>query len=138
MPRFDHVLLRRRLVSISRHCAGSSLIEVMIAVMILAMVALGTAEFFAKGRFWFDQEERKRVATFLGQQAIERTISMGYPQIVNWHESRKVGPVRYAVDVTVQPDTPAPDLKTVRSVVSWPIAPNVSRRVTLATLVMAQ
>mgnify|MGYP001034759507 FL=1 len=103
--------------------------------MIIGLLAIGIVEFFAKGRVWFDQEERKRVATLLAQESIERTISKPYATITAWTENRRVGPASYAIAVTVLNDTPETNLKTVRSSVSWRATPTATRTVSLATLV---
>lgn len=115
--------------------AGASLIEVTIATLILGLLAVGLVEFFAKGMVWFDQEEHKRVATLLAQEAMERTVAKPYAQVAAWSETRKISFVRYAVAVSVQSNSPQPDMKTVRSVVTWRAAPSAQRTVSLATLV---
>jgi Tfp pilus assembly protein PilV len=118
-----------------RFQSGSSLIEIIIATLILGFVVIGLTQFFARGRYWFDQEERKRVATLLAQEACERTVALGYPQIANWNETRKVSYLPYSIAVTVQTDTPEPEIKTIRSTVTWQAKPTVTRSVSLATMV---
>jgi Tfp pilus assembly protein PilV len=114
---------------------GTSLLETVIATLIVGLLAVGLVEFFAKGRVWFDQEERKRVATLLAQESLERTIAKPYAEIAGWSESRRVETTPYAVTVTVQTGTPQADLKTVRSVVAWQARGGAQRSVSLATLV---
>lgn len=114
---------------------GSSLIEILIATLIVGLLAIGIVEFFSKGRIWFDQEERKRAATLLAQESLERTIAKPYALIAGWTENRRIGPVGYTIAVTVQANTPEADLKTVRSSVSWRATPTAQRSVSLATLV---
>jgi Tfp pilus assembly protein PilV len=114
---------------------GSSLIEIVIATLIVGLLAIGIVEFFAKGRVWFDQEEHKRVATLLAQESLERTISKSYATIASWTETRRVGPANYTVAVTVQSNIPATNLKTVRSSVTWRATPTAQRSVSLATVV---
>jgi Tfp pilus assembly protein PilV len=116
---------------------GASLLELMIATLIMGFVAVGLVEFFAKGRIWFDQEEHKRVATLLAQEATERTVSKPYAQIAAWTETRKVSSVSYAMAVTVQNDTPETSIKTVRSTVTWQATRTAQRSVSLATLVFS-
>lgn len=121
--------------STSKRESGSSLLEIMIAVVILALVTLGLVEFFAKGRIWFDQEEHKRVASLLAQEAMEKTVTRGYPLIANWSQWRTVSNVRYSVAVTVQANTPEADMKTITSVATWQATPVAQRSVTLMTMV---
>jgi len=121
-----------------RHPRGASLIEILVATLILSIVALGMAEFFAKGRMGFDQEERKRVATLLAQEAMERTTARPYAEIAPWAEQRTVAHVRYAINVTNQTDVPEASIKTVRSTVTWQATPSAQRSVSLATLVYDQ
>jgi Tfp pilus assembly protein PilV len=118
-----------------RHQSGASLIEIIIATLIVAILAIGLVEFFAKGRVGFDREERKRVATLLCQESMERTIAKGYAAIANWTETRRVSSVSYSVVVTVQSNTPEANIKTVRSTVTWQATPTATRAVSLATLV---
>ncbi|MBK6900837.1 MAG: type II secretion system protein [bacterium] len=112
-----------------------SLIEIMVATVILSFVAIGTAEFFVRGRTGFDQEERKRVGVQLAQEALERTVALPYPQIDAWIEARTVGTVDYTIAVTSQMNVPEPDIKTVRCTVTWNATPTSERTTSLVTLV---
>ncbi|MBM3285845.1 MAG: hypothetical protein FJY88_00620 [Candidatus Eisenbacteria bacterium] len=114
---------------------GASLLEVMIATVVVSVVVLGTVEFFAKGHLWFRREEQKRVATLLAQDSLERTIALDYGLVANWAENRSVSSTSYAIAVTVQNNAPESNMKTVRSVVTWNVKPSVQRSVSLATLV---
>jgi len=98
---------------------GASLVEIIIATFILGLVSVGMVEFFARGNVGFQQEEHKRVAVLLAQEALERTVALPYPDIDSWDESRTVGGTAYAVAVTVEQDDPIDDIKTVDCVVSW-------------------
>ena len=57
---------------------GMTLIEIMVATLILSIVTIGMVEFFAHGRMGLEQEERKRAATLLAQEALERTVAQPY------------------------------------------------------------
>ncbi len=115
--------------------AGASLIEVVIATLIVSIIAIGTVEFFAKGRFWFDQEEAKRVAVLLAQETMERSAGLPFDQIVPFSETRPVEGIDFAVEVTVEDNAPEANVKTLRSVVTWRAAAGANRTVSLATLV---
>jgi len=114
---------------------GASLIEIVIATLILSFISISMVEFFYKGRAGFDQEEHKRVAVLLAQEALERTVSLPYASIGPWNQARSVSAVDYAIAVTMQADTPENDMKTVRCTVTWDARPNVPRSVTLSTFV---
>lgn len=114
---------------------GSSLLEVIIATLILGFVAVGMVEFFAKGRIWFDQEEHKRVATLLAQDALERTAARSYSQINNWNETRRVSYIPYTITVTTQANSPEADIKTIWSTVTWQATRTAQRNVSLSTYV---
>ncbi len=116
---------------------GAGLIEVVIATLILTLVSLALVEFFAKGRIWFDQEERKRVATALAQEALERTTAAPYAEIASWQELRRISSLPYTINVTVRTDVPEVGLKTIQAVVSWPATPTAARNVSLATMAYA-
>jgi Tfp pilus assembly protein PilV len=118
-----------------RNRSGSSLLEIIIATLLVSITVLALVAFFAKGRVWFDHEEHKRVATLLAQEAMERSVSMPFAQILPWQEQRTVAMVRYSIAVTMEENTPEPDMKTVRSRVTWSATPSAQRSVSLATLV---
>jgi hypothetical protein len=113
---------------------GASLIEVIVATLILGLFSIQTVEFFARARFWFDQEERKRIATLLAQEALEKT-GVPYADVVPRTDLRSIASIQYTIVVTVQGNTPDFGVNTVRCVVSWWALPSVSRAVTLASLV---
>jgi Tfp pilus assembly protein PilV len=114
---------------------GVGLLEVLIGTLLLSIVILGMVEFFSKGRKWFDQEERKRVATQLAQEAIERAHALPYADIAPWSEQRTIASVVYAMAVTSQANVPESEIKTVRSTVTWRATPTAQRSVSLVTLV---
>lgn len=115
--------------------AGASLIEIVIATLILSFVAVGMAEFFARGRTGFDLEEHKRAGILLAQEALERTVTQPYPQIGPWGEQRTIASVVYVIAVTTQTDVPESDIKTVRCDVTWNATSTTTRTATLATFV---
>jgi len=118
--------------------AGTSILEVIIATLILGLAAVGFVEFFAYGRVLFDNEEHKRVATLLAQDAVERTVHTGYDQIADWNTNRTIASIPYTVSVTVEAETPEANMKTVHSVVTWPISATGRRSISVATIVDRQ
>jgi prepilin-type N-terminal cleavage/methylation domain-containing protein len=124
---------RRRLVVSDQR--GVSLIEVVLATVILTVVAVGLVTYFAQGRVWFDHEEHKRVATQLAQDSLERTIARGYEDIGAWRETRDVAGVEYTIEVDVTVNSPDQDMKTIESVVWWNQTTQAKRSVSLVTMV---
>jgi hypothetical protein len=115
-------------------CRGASLIEVAVATLVLGLFSIETVEFFARARFWFDQEEHKRVATLLAQEALEKT-GVPYADLIPRIELRSIASIQYSVVVTIQGGAPEFGVNTVRCVVTWWALPGVSRTVSLASLV---
>jgi Tfp pilus assembly protein PilV len=120
------------------HQRGTSLVEVIVSTLILSIVAISLVEFFAMGRVWFDQEERKRVATLLAQEAEERAVQCDYAVLQDWSEIRTVAATQYSTSVTVTPDAPDPNMKTIRVAVTWHATRTAERSVSLATFVYNQ
>jgi len=112
-----------------------TLIEIMIATLILGIVAIGMVEFFARGHMGFDQEERKRVGTLLVQEALERTVAQPYAQIGPWGEQRTIASVDYAISVTTQTDVPDQDMKSILCTVTWDMTATDTRNASLVTFV---
>ena len=128
-------LSRLRIPPGPRGRAGVSLLEIVIASFLVGVVSLGMVEFFARGRGAFDQEERKRVATLLAQDALEKARGTDYALIAPSSQTRTIANVAYTIAVTVQSDSPEVNIKTVRSVVTWRATPTAMRSVSLLTMV---
>ena len=114
---------------------GAGVLEFIIATLILSITTILLVAFFARGRVWFDQEERKRVATLVAQESMEETAALPYDEVLPWNRQATISSVRYTVAVTVAENDPEPDMKTVRSRVTWQATPAAQRNVTLTTLV---
>jgi type II secretory pathway pseudopilin PulG len=112
---------------------GSTLLEAMIGALIVAIISIQMIAFFARGRQWFDQEEHKRVATLIAQEALEQAASADYVDVVPWTKHRTVAGIRYETTVTVLNNVPETDMKTVRVVVSWPATATSDRTVSIST-----
>lgn len=132
---FSKSRLRRRAGRVLIDQAGASLIETVIAALILTIVSLGMVRFFAGGRVLFDQEEQKRVASLLAQEALESTLSRPYASIGAWSGERQIASVDYSIDVTVDRDVPESDIATIRCSVSWNVTEEAVRTTTLGTYV---
>lgn len=114
---------------------GASLIEIMVATLIISFVALGMVEFFADGHIGFNREENKRVAVLLAQEALERTVAQTYDEIGPWEEQRTVSNIGFTITVATQTDAPEQNMKAVICSVTWEAMPTVNRTATLETYV---
>ncbi len=114
---------------------GMTLIEIMVATLILSIVTIGMVEFFAHGRMGLEQEERKRAATLLAQEALERTVAQPYELIDPWTEQRLVGSTTYTVTVAIQQNAPEMDMKAIACAVTWDIDATNERTALLTTFV---
>ena len=119
----------------NRREAGSSLIEIVIAALIMGIVVVGMVSYLSRGRDRLVQEEHKREATQLAQEAMERTVARSYAAIANWTETRHVSGATYTLAVTVQADTPDAGMKTIQALVSWPVSAGATRSVNVSTMV---
>ena len=99
----------------------------------MAIIAIQMVAFFARGRHWFDQEERKRVATLIAQEALEQVSSADYVTVTSWTKFRTVSGVPYETSVIVQDNVPETNMKTVKVVVSWPASPTDDRTLSIST-----
>jgi type II secretory pathway pseudopilin PulG len=62
--------------------AGVSIIEALIAALVVGIGAVGAALMFGSGQAFISAEGDNRVATFLAQQQIERVRAYGYTGLV--------------------------------------------------------
>ncbi len=138
MGRFTPATLRRcirRPASTRAGQRGMTLIEIVIAILILAIMAIGMSQFFTRGRIGFGHEEQKRIGVLLAQEALERTVSRPYTQIIDWSELRTIDATNYTVAVTTLVDAPEQDMKTIHCTVTWNLTPQETRSASLETFV---
>ena len=108
--------------------AGFSLLEVMIAAVILILVFWGLAQFYTRGRVQVDFEEDRRKATAVGQKRLEeaRRWTYGYLESLSGvvvDTAMTVDGQDYEVSLAVNPpDEPPPpndDILVVKVGVIW-------------------
>ncbi len=114
---------------------GFSLLEVMIAAVILILVFYGLAQFYARGRTQIDFEEDRRKATAVGQERIEeaRRWTYAYLEFLDGSvvdTAMTVDGQDYTVSLAVNPnDEPPPandDISVVKVGVIWDRRPTDS------------
>lgn len=70
--------LGRKLAGLSRDASGITLIEVLIASLVVGIAAVGLALMFAHGQAFIAGEGDNRVAVYLAQQKIELSRAQGF------------------------------------------------------------
>ncbi len=107
---------------------GFSLLEVMIAAVILILVFFGLAQFYARGRTQIDFEEDRRKATAVGEQRIEEARRWTYAHLDSLdgtvvNSTVIVDGQHYEVSLAVNPDDEPPpandDISVVKVGVIW-------------------
>ena len=114
--------------------SGSSLVEVIVATLILSIVSLGSVEVFANGHLWAGRSGDNQAATLLAQEAMEKTVAVPYAQISAWSDARVIGRTSFSIVVTVQSDVPETGVKTIQSTVSWQVMTGVNNSVTFSSM----
>jgi Tfp pilus assembly protein PilV len=94
--------LRRRRLGLDR--AGTTLIEVLIASVMVGAAAVGLALMYAQGHALIAGEGDNRVAMYLAQQKIERSRALGYAS-----SSNAPGTITETLDQALQPPTALSD-----------------------------
>ncbi len=113
--------------------AGFSILEMMASLIVLVIVLAGMTQFLYLGRSSFDEEERKRTATSLGNRLLEDRRSMAYTASLAADTTITIVRVAYRSVITSQVGVPTANLKRVRAVTSWTTNKGTSRSVVLST-----
>lgn len=113
--------------------SGFSIIELMASLIVLVIVIAGMTQFLYLGRQSYDDEERKRTATQLGNRLLEDRRSMAYTALLTADTTITIDGVSYRTVITAQSGVPTTYLKRVRAVTSWSSKKGTSRNVTLST-----
>jgi prepilin-type N-terminal cleavage/methylation domain-containing protein len=74
-------MLRSRLGCALRSQSGVSIIEVLIASVIVAIAGVGTALMFGSGQAYVNSEGDNRVSTYLAQERIEQLRALGFSNL---------------------------------------------------------
>jgi type IV pilus assembly protein PilV len=119
--------------------SGFTLIEVLVAMVILTVGLLGTAGLttgIIKGNFY---SKNLTSATAIAQTQLEAVQNKGYAgaNTTNFPSATAtvgMGGVNFSRTTTITNDSPASNMKTISVVVSWNEANNAARTVTLQTI----
>jgi len=104
---------------------GITLVEVMVALIVLAVVVIGAAAFFAAGRGTIEESAQRRTAAQVGQQQLEIARAGGYEALADAEGTATVDGVEYSWTLTVtgalaDPGDAESGYKQMCMVVDWP------------------
>ncbi len=112
--------------------AAFTLIEVMVAILIVTIVVAGGSFLFVMGRGQIAQQKRYRVATQLAAQKLEELKATVYASIVSDSNSTSLEGISYTIDTTVVDVNSS--YKTSTVTVSWEQA-DTTHNVSLVTII---
>jgi prepilin-type N-terminal cleavage/methylation domain-containing protein len=112
---------------------GFSLIELMIAVTILALAVFGIFHAYSVGFMGMADARDRTVATNYAREAMEDVKNMDFEKIVTTTKSVITSNIKYRVDVNVSLESP--NLKKVFTVVGWKDRNGVGKTVETSMLV---
>ena len=112
---------------------GFSLIELMVAVVILSMAIFGIFNAFNSGWMGMADSRDRTVATNYAQEAMEDVKNMDFEKIITTTKSVTNANKKYRVDVYVSLENP--NLKKVFTVVSWKDRNGITKTVDTTMLV---
>ena len=118
---------------ISNHPKGSSLIEVMVAVVICLIVIMGGFSLFVYGRKQIDIQGNGRVAVHLAAQKLEELKAGPYNNVTEGQTTERISLERAYYDRTVQTEDLG-QYKQITVSVNW-LRSNQNHDISLTTLV---
>jgi type IV pilus assembly protein PilV len=102
-----------------RRSAGFTLVEVIVAIVLLGVGLMGMAALSTTVTRANVQSSSLTTATALAQERAERLRTEDYDALASGNDSRVVDNVTYTRSWVVTADDPEPGLKTVAIAVSW-------------------
>jgi len=102
-----------------RRDAGVSLLEVLAAMTLFALVASGMAAFAATSMRFGAMNRAAGSAHMLAQEELERQRGRVYANVGSETRTETVAGQDFTIDTTVQSDTPAANMSHVTVTVSW-------------------
>jgi type II secretory pathway component PulJ len=96
-----------------------SLLEVLAAISLFAIVASGTGALAAQSMLRTAQNRHASAATMLVQQELERVRGVLYANITNASATKVMGAQSYTLTTGVLDNTPAANMKQVTVRVDW-------------------
>ena len=125
--------MRRRRPHRRRARAGFTLVEVLVALVLFAIVASGLAAFAVQSIRRTSDTRAATGAVLIAQERLENLRSLEYDDIAGSITTETLDGMDYGVDVDVDDDTPAANMKQVTINVDWD-SPMGSRSYVLETI----
>jgi prepilin-type N-terminal cleavage/methylation domain-containing protein len=128
-----------------RRDAGVSLVELMVALLLLGVALMGLAAAFGPGRMAVQQGDQATTATFLARRMVEEMRNRAYDadadELINggtFPASTAYGDIagypNYRRTITFQEDTPEAGTKTATVVVFYRNSSGIEQSVTLSMI----
>ncbi|HEY5593612.1 MAG TPA: prepilin-type N-terminal cleavage/methylation domain-containing protein [Nitrospiria bacterium] len=114
--------------------AGSSLIEVLVCMVILAIGMIGGLGMTQAGQTGLEAGRRISAATGFAQAMMEEKVSMSYSDLVRGDLEGREDLDGFVRTWTILPDTPGAHRLTIRVAMEWPDHTGRLHRLELATL----
>ena len=108
-----------RMKSLSRACAGFTLMEVLVALTIFSITSLAATRLIVGATALVSENNTASLAISLAQGTIENLRNVAYEDMVSDTEIVVLDNITFTITWTVSDDDPAPDMKTVVVNVSW-------------------
>jgi Tfp pilus assembly protein PilV len=102
-----------------RRSRGSSLIEVLVAVSLFALVGSAVGVLATSSMLHTIRNRHSTAATMLAQERLELLRGIPYADIVSGATSAVVGGQSYVVNTAVLTDNPAAGMKRITVTVNW-------------------
>ena len=116
-----------------RRQQGMSLIEVLVAIVLFAIAASGTAALATESIRRTVENRHGTAAALLAQQELERVRELDYPNIAANNYTATMAGQSFTVDTAVQTDVPVANVKSITVTVSW-TGPEGSRSYAVPTI----
>jgi type II secretion system protein I len=116
-----------------RSKAGFTLVEVLVALVLFAIVASGLAAFAVQSIRRTSDTRAATGAVLIAQERLENLRGLEYDDIAGSITTETIDGMDYGVDVDVDDDTPAANMKQVTINVDWD-SPMGSRTYVLETI----
>jgi Tfp pilus assembly protein PilV len=114
-----------------RNESGLTLIEVLIAAVLVLLLVTEVASFFARGRMAMVEEGRKRTALGLATAELERLEGLPPESMNNTTDRLDVAGWRYDRTTRIDQDVPVAGLVRATTQVTWSTRSGRTRTVTL-------
>jgi len=133
---FPHVIARERSDRSNLNLSGFSLIELMVAVVILAIAVLGIFLAFSNGWMGMADSRDRTVATNYAQEILEDIKNTPFEKIHPEYTSQ-IGDTKFYSSITLNPNT-NPNIKEVTAQVTWNNWRGSEKNVEASTLIYSQ